>query len=469
MNGAREDCSLPATAEPLITPPCARPRMSAREALKAAGARVSPRPRHRQKSRLKPAPCGASSSPAATDFPSGSRVAKSLVLLCELHAAAGLFELLLEVCGLGFVHAFLDRLGCAIDQVLCLLEAKSRDLAHHLDNLDLLVARGLEHDRELVLLRRRRGRSGSGSRSGRNRNRCRGRHAEFLLEFLHQGSRIYQRKILQVVLHLIAAELCFRHFASLLIVASGRRMWERPERVSSFSLVALSGFRGRFRRRGEFHRRCAFSVLLSDRVYRTRQHRARLVQQPDQSRGRSLQQAQQLRQYDFLRRQRRECLNFLCGQRLPAQHTGANFEFRAEILESDDRLGHLDRIFKAKDQADRAAQLVTKRSVLGALDRAPHQRVLRDAQLPARRAEPPPHVGGLTRGHPFVFGHQCEAGAAQARAKILYQRRLLLLVHLSDPERSAAHYAAAATVLAADAVSTRTPGPIVEDTATLLM
>src|SRR5581483_9645754 len=45
-----------------------------------------------------------------------------------------------------------QRLGRAVDEVLGLLQAQRGQLAHDLDDLDLLVAGGLEDDVELVLL-----------------------------------------------------------------------------------------------------------------------------------------------------------------------------------------------------------------------------------------------------------------------------------------------------------------------------
>jgi hypothetical protein len=45
-----------------------------------------------------------------------------------------------------------DRLRGAVDEVLGLLEAQGGELAHDLDDLDLLVAGTLEDDVELVLL-----------------------------------------------------------------------------------------------------------------------------------------------------------------------------------------------------------------------------------------------------------------------------------------------------------------------------
>src|SRR3954453_9435954 len=59
--------------------------------------------------------------------------------------------------GLGLLGGVLgdllqDRLRCAVDQVLGLLEAERGQAAHLLDDLDLLVAGALEDDVELILL-----------------------------------------------------------------------------------------------------------------------------------------------------------------------------------------------------------------------------------------------------------------------------------------------------------------------------
>ena len=81
--------------------------------------------------------------------------------LLELDGRALLFELLLELLGLGLVEVFLDGLGGAFDQVLGFLEAQAGGGADDLDDLDLLVAGGLEDDVEggllLFLLGRGRG------------------------------------------------------------------------------------------------------------------------------------------------------------------------------------------------------------------------------------------------------------------------------------------------------------------------
>src|SRR5687768_15971009 len=66
---------------------------------------------------------------------------------------AGALEGLLGLLRLLLVDlAVEDRLGSTVHQVLGLLEAQGREGADLLDDLDLLVAGGLEDDVELVLL-----------------------------------------------------------------------------------------------------------------------------------------------------------------------------------------------------------------------------------------------------------------------------------------------------------------------------
>src|SRR5205823_4929555 len=100
------------------------------------------------------------------------------VLSLQLDRAARVFELLLDGLGLGLRHALLDRLGRPVDQVLGLLEAEPRELAHDLDHLDLLVARPGEDDREVLLLGCGRGRAAPARVAGRgHRAAPRGRRA----------------------------------------------------------------------------------------------------------------------------------------------------------------------------------------------------------------------------------------------------------------------------------------------------
>ena len=72
--------------------------------------------------------------------------------LLKLDDGSDFGELGLDGLGLFLGHAFLERLGGAVDEVLGFLEAEAGDFADDLDDVDLLVADGLQDDGELGLL-----------------------------------------------------------------------------------------------------------------------------------------------------------------------------------------------------------------------------------------------------------------------------------------------------------------------------
>ena len=90
----------------------------------------------------------------------------------EGDGGAGALELLLGLLGGRLVDLLEDGLGGAVDEVLGLLETEGRERADLLDDLDLLVAGGLEDDVELVLLL---GGGGLGGATGGGRRRRRRR------------------------------------------------------------------------------------------------------------------------------------------------------------------------------------------------------------------------------------------------------------------------------------------------------
>ena len=60
--------------------------------------------------------------------------------LLDFHLRAGFLQLLLRGFGVGLLDAFLDGLRRAVDQVLRFLQAEARQLAHGLDDVDLVFA-----------------------------------------------------------------------------------------------------------------------------------------------------------------------------------------------------------------------------------------------------------------------------------------------------------------------------------------
>src|SRR6185369_14496217 len=112
--------------------------------------------------------------------------------------------------GLGGVlgDALEDRLRGRLHEVLGLLQAQAgHELAHDLDDLDLLLARGLEDDVELVLLLLDGGGGRTGGRGGRDGDRRGGGDVERLLELLHELGELDQGELLERVEQLVGGEL----------------------------------------------------------------------------------------------------------------------------------------------------------------------------------------------------------------------------------------------------------------------
>src|SRR5699024_6268344 len=130
---------------------------------------------------------------------------------CPASLDADLCTRLLEL-GLGRVGSLLvdlleQRLRRALDQLLGLLQPQARDdLTDHLDDLDLLVARAVVHDVELVLLFFLLGRGSRGGRGCRSRGRSR-RDVERLLELLDELGELQQGHLLEDVEQFVSAHL----------------------------------------------------------------------------------------------------------------------------------------------------------------------------------------------------------------------------------------------------------------------
>src|SRR5690349_14383617 len=139
--------------------------------------------------------------------PAGHTHVAELLLDCDGRASAlergpGLVRRLL-------VDVLKQRLGRAVHQVLGLLQAEAGQGADFLDDLDLLVARGLEDDVELVLLLGLGlggGRAAAGCRRG-HRDRGRGLDVEGVLELLDEVRQLEERHLLEGVEQVVGAEL----------------------------------------------------------------------------------------------------------------------------------------------------------------------------------------------------------------------------------------------------------------------
>src|SRR5215469_12137935 len=144
---------------------------------------------------------------------------------------------------LGLVRGLLvdllkDGLRRAVHQVLGLLEAQAGQRPHFLDDLDLLVASGLEDDVELILLLGLLGLAAAGTgRGGHASDRHRGGRldVERLLKSLHELGQLKEGHLLERVEQVGAAELRHDRFPSFLSPESlsGCRPspgWPRPLR-----------------------------------------------------------------------------------------------------------------------------------------------------------------------------------------------------------------------------------------------
>ena len=105
--------------------------------------------------------------------------------LLQLNRCASLFKLLLELLSLSLGDVLLDRLRCAVNQLLRFLQSKTRCLTDSLDDVDFLVASSCENNRELRLLLISAARRSSTADSG-DSNRCSCADTELLLHSLDE-------------------------------------------------------------------------------------------------------------------------------------------------------------------------------------------------------------------------------------------------------------------------------------------
>src|SRR6476619_3349553 len=134
--------------------------------------------------------------------------ARARASLLDLDFGADVLELLLDRRRFFLRDSFLNRLGRALDQVLRFLQAEARDLANDFDDIDLVAAHFGQRRRELGLLlggsRCAAGcRAAAGYCHGHGRRR---RHAELLLELLHELRELEDGDSLDVVDYFLLTE-----------------------------------------------------------------------------------------------------------------------------------------------------------------------------------------------------------------------------------------------------------------------
>src|SRR4051812_34687819 len=186
--------------------------------------------------------------------PYGSR--RDPVVLCYVRATslegdggAGALEGLLGLLR-GLLGSLLqDGLGRGLDQVLGLLETEGGERAHLLDDVDLLLAGGLQDDVELVLrsllLGTARGAAASGGGSG-NGDRSGGGDAEGVLELLDELAQLNEGHLLERVEQLVGGELrhggvSFHSVARAAVAPGPGFRWCVPGPRSGLGGVALVG------------------------------------------------------------------------------------------------------------------------------------------------------------------------------------------------------------------------------------
>src|SRR5450631_390456 len=146
--------------------------------------------------------CPASLPSAPTDYESPARV-RSLEGYGGAGALQGSLGLLRNVLG----NLLKNDLRGAVNDVLGLLQTEAREGAHLLDDLNLLVANGLQDNVELVLLLDNVGssRAAAGSSNG---NRGRSGDIEGVLEEFHELGELDEGHCLERLDELVSAELC---------------------------------------------------------------------------------------------------------------------------------------------------------------------------------------------------------------------------------------------------------------------
>src|SRR5699024_5289198 len=94
--------------------------------------------------------------------------------LLELDFGAGFFKVLLSFLSFFLGHAFLDELGCAINQIFGILEAQTGDFADNFNDADLVGTEVGENEIKFGLLGSIATRIAGGSRTCHDNSCCSG-------------------------------------------------------------------------------------------------------------------------------------------------------------------------------------------------------------------------------------------------------------------------------------------------------
>src|SRR5437868_9530219 len=140
--------------------------------------------------------------------------------LLQLDLRTSVFKLLLNLFSFVLRHIALHLFGSALNEVFRFLEAEASDGADFLNDVDLLVTGGCEHDGEFGLFDRCRGSRGSAWSSG-HRHRGGGRDAPFVFQKLGQLGCLENRQLREFVDQLL--EICHSSGSYMVVI------YELPE------------------------------------------------------------------------------------------------------------------------------------------------------------------------------------------------------------------------------------------------
>src|SRR5450631_2197180 len=328
--------------------------------------------------------CPASLPSAPTDYESPARV-RSLEGYGGAGALQGSLGLLRDVLG----YLLQNHLRSAVNDVLGLLQTEAREGAHLLDDLNLLVAYGLQDDVELVLLLDLGGssRAAAGSSNG---NRGRSGDIEGVLEQFHELGELDEGHCLERLDELVSAELCHGGSSFLVVrsdavsgVGGGSR---RREPVAS-ALVATRGdvlvdLDDSFCRRLDAVLGNQRRTLCLDLGPQGLDHSGRLRQrsreQVDSVAQRCLHGSGQLGQEDLAGLEVRELGDLLGRQGLAVQDAGLDHEEWVCLGEVTQALGRPHRITGDEGDRGRAREQTIKSRDSGFLGCDLGKRVLHD-------------------------------------------------------------------------------------------